>query len=197
MSSHIYVSDASPLIFLAKLGKINLLQSIFNKIYVPEEVYNEVTQKKMSQFDPGIAGAVEVKNAGWIEVRKVKDKDLVKNLSQIIDDGEAEAIALAKEMGADLLIIDDYKGRREASNLNIQLTGTLGILLKAKEKKLIITIRPYILQLIHLQTGKKFRASAKLIVDVLEQAGEWDSKRDSIHRLQRAMLGGTHYTASA
>ena len=193
MSSAIYVCDSSPLIFLTKIGKLNLLQLIFNKVYVPEAVFKEVTEGKSGKYDPGIAGAKAVKNAGWIEVRKVSSRKLVETLLKTIDIGESEAIILAQEMGAQLLIMDERKGRAVANSYNIKTTGTLGLLIKAKEKKLLKKIRPAVLDLIFLQGTHKFRISTDLIVEVLKIAGEWDDKRDSIQRLKNAMVSGQRY----
>lgn len=193
MSSAIYVCDTSPLIFLSKIGKLNLLQLIFNKVYVPEAVYKEVTEGKSGKFDPGVAGAIAVKNAGWIKVRKVTSRKLVENLLSTIDIGESEAIALAKEMGAQLLIMDERKGRTVAKSFNIKVTGTLGLLVKAKEMKLLKTIRPAVIDLTALQGSDKFRVSAELIVEVLRAAGEWSETGDSVDRLKNAMLSGRRY----
>lgn len=193
MSGAIYVCDTSPLIFLSKIGKLNLLQLIFNKVYVPEAVYKEVTEGKTGKFDPGIAGSIAVKNAGWIEVRKVTARKFVDELLAKIDIGESEAIALAKEMGARLLIMDERKGRSVAKSYNIKVAGTLGVLVKAKEMKILRTIRPAIIDLTALQGSDKFRVSAELIVEVLRAAGEWNENSDSLHKLKNAMLAGHRY----
>ena len=193
MTQSVYVCDSSPLIFLAKIGRLNLLQLLLTKVYVPEAVYKEVTEGKTGKFDPGIAGAIEVKNAGWIEMRKVTSRELVNNLMSTIDVGESEAIALAQEMGAQLLIMDERKGRAVARRLNIKVTGTLGLLIKAKEKNFIKSIRPAILDLTALQDSDKFRVAPELIVEILRQAGEWDENRDSIERLKSAMAAGRKY----
>jgi hypothetical protein len=85
-----------------------------------------------------------------------------------LDRGEAEAIALALELDADLLIVDERLARRYAQHLDLQITGTLGILLKAKERGLVTEIRP----LIHLLRSNRIRLSEDVVQRALELAGE-------------------------
>jgi hypothetical protein len=127
------VSNSTPLIALSKIGKLELLREYFGEIHIPKEVYNEVVTRGEKLF-----GAVEVKNAEWITVEEVGNKIAVDSLRDHIDQGEAEAIILAKERNAKLLLIDDAEGRQIAERLGLKITGTIGILLlAATDKKLV------------------------------------------------------------
>jgi len=119
------VSNSTPLIALSKIGKIELLHEYFGQIYIPKAVYEEVV------VNGGILyGAEEVAKADWIIVEDVGNALAVESLSMYLDAGESEAIVLAKEKDC-LLIIDDGDGRKAAKNMNVDITGTVGILLKA------------------------------------------------------------------
>lgn len=119
------VSNSTPLIALSKIGKIELLHEYFGQIYIPKAVYEEVV------VNGGILyGAEEVAKADWIIVEDVGNTLAVESLSMYLDAGESEAIVLAKEKNG-LLIIDDGDGRKAAKNMNIDITGTVGVLLKA------------------------------------------------------------------
>lgn len=119
------VSNSTPLIALSKIGKIELLREYFGYIYIPKAVYEEVV------VNGGILyGAEEVAKADWIIVEDVGNTLAVESLSMYLDAGESEAIVLAKEKNG-LLIIDDGDGRKAATNMNIDITGTVGVLLKA------------------------------------------------------------------
>ena len=119
------VSNSTPLIALSKIGKLNLLREYFNQISIPRAVYDEVVVKGGILY-----GAEEVAEAEWIIVEDVMNSLAIESLSIYLDAGESEAIVLAKEKNC-LLIIDDGDGRKTASNMNINITGTVGILLKA------------------------------------------------------------------
>jgi predicted nucleic acid-binding protein len=119
------VSNSTPLIALSKIGKLNLLREYFEKISIPKAVYDEVVVKGGVLY-----GAEEVAEADWIMVEDVGNSLAVESLSIYLDAGESEAIVLAKENNC-LLIIDDGDGRKTASNMNMDITGKVGILLKA------------------------------------------------------------------
>lgn len=94
----IVVSDATPLIALAKIRQIALLHTLFGKVYVPQAVYDEVVTRA-----PRHPGADEVRQATWIEVRAPQDRSKVNYLQVDLDLGEAEALVLADELAADLV----------------------------------------------------------------------------------------------
>ncbi len=107
--------------------KFGLLRKYFGEIHIPKEVFDEVVTRGKN-----LSGAEEVASAKWIKVGNVGNKIAVESLSITLDRGEAEAIVLAREKDA-LLIIDDGDGRRTAESLGLKITGTMGILLLAHE----------------------------------------------------------------
>jgi len=108
------VSDSTTLIVLNNLGRLNLLK-VFNQVYIPQKVYEEVNFKK------------EFILPDFIKVKRIETNELYFYLTKLLDEGESEAITLAKELNLPL-IIDEKKGKKIAKNLNIKIIGLLGIL---------------------------------------------------------------------
>lgn len=119
------VSNSTPLIALARINRFELLQELFDILTIPEAVYDEV-----AWAGQGRAGSAELEKADWVIRRQVSNQELVKFLKTSLDAGEAEAIALSQEIGADLLLIDDIDGRNIAESVGINITGTVGLLLR-------------------------------------------------------------------
>ena len=128
----IAVSDSSPLIALAKIGKLDILKELFGEIVIPEAVWYEVAVK-----GKGKPGAEDVRKAEWIKIREVEDRLSVEVLKSEIEVGEAEAIVLAKELNADLLIIDENIPRVIAESIGLRVAGSLAIIYIAKKRGLI------------------------------------------------------------
>jgi predicted nucleic acid-binding protein len=163
----VVVSNTSPITNLAAIGQIDLLRLLYGTIIIPEQVYTELVLKG----GPNNPGAVEVRSSTWIEMRKVNNTALVQNLvSPRLAAGEVEAIVLASELNADLLLLDEKQGRRLADQFGLVYTGLLGVLLEAKTAGLISSIRP---SLDALRAGPRFRISERWYVDTLRRAGEW------------------------
>ncbi len=160
----IVVCNTSPITNLTAVGQLNLLQQLYSSIIIPKAVYDE-----MAGLDYTVPGAVEVQTQSWIQTLHVTDTNRVIELQAVLDRGEAEAIVLALELGADLLLLDERRGRKVASQLGLKRTGLLGVLLEAKQNGLIPAIKPMMDELIS-QVG--FRISNKLYADVLQSAGE-------------------------
>jgi len=156
------ISNATPIIALALIDQLQLLRHLYDKILIPPAVQAEV----LAGGARGI-GSEEFRQASWIQTQPLEDPRRADLLSDL-DRGEAEVIALAQEIKADLVIIDERLGRRHAKRVGLTLTGTLGILLKAKERHFVSAIKPLIDQLykdgIHL--------SVSVIAEVLKLAGE-------------------------
>lgn len=160
----IVVSDTTPLIGLASIGRLNLLKELFEEVFIPQAVYDEtVTHGKIE----GLAKK-EVENAKWIRLVQVKDQLAVNLLLDEMDLGEVETIVLAVELEAEWVLMDERKGRRKLSQLNIPKIGTLGILLRAKELKLIKNLQEEIIKLQKIG----FSMSQSLIDEILKEAGE-------------------------
>lgn len=133
----IIVSDTSPINNLAAINHLHLLHQLYGTILIPEAVYRELTDPNFP-----VAGATEVQTLDWIKTCAVSDRHLVEALSNELDIGEAEAIALAVEISADQMLIDERQGRLVASRFNLRFTGLLGILIEAKSRGLITEVKP-------------------------------------------------------
>ncbi|MBK7894738.1 MAG: DUF3368 domain-containing protein [Anaerolineaceae bacterium] len=160
----IVVSDTSTLINLARLGELELLQKLYDEIHVPTAVWHEVVEKGR-----GKPGAANIEKAPWITVRNVSNQEFVKALRQDLDAGESEAIALALELQADLLLMDERLGRATAQYFGLKYIGLLGVLVLAKKKSHIPEIRPLINR---LRNEVGFYISEALYKRVLEDASE-------------------------
>jgi predicted nucleic acid-binding protein len=157
----IVVSDTSSISNLLQIGEIDLLRRIFYKIVIPTEVFAEICKvEKHKEF---------LSKQDWIETATLSDTNLKDSLLNDLDGGEAEAIALAVELKAEYLLMDETKGRQIAENFNIKVTGILGILIKAKEEGLITELKPYLQRLVD-EAG--FWLNPKLIVKILEIVNE-------------------------
>ncbi|KXK16242.1 MAG: hypothetical protein UZ14_CFX002000044 [Chloroflexi bacterium OLB14] len=160
----IVVSDTTPLIGLASIGRLEILKKIFEEVYIPQAVYDEtVTHGKVEG-----KAKQEVEKASWIKVIQVKDQLAVNLLLDEMDLGEVETIVLAVEMKAEWVLMDEKKGRRKLSQLDIPKIGTIGILLKAKQLKYIPSLRAEIENLQKIG----FSISQTVIDEVLKIARE-------------------------
>ena len=157
------VSDSGPLIALAAIGRLDLLRALFGQIVIPQAFYEEVVIR--GQGDPG---SVEVRAAAWIEVRQTKDHLAVNLLREVLDAGESEAIVLAQELSARYVLLDDALARRKTRFIGLPLTGTLGLVLMAREAGLVPVVKPVLDEL--RQT--EFRMSEQVYLEVLTKAGE-------------------------
>ena len=128
----IVVADASPLIALARIGRLELLNTLFGRLLLPEAVWREVVGAGLDR-----AGAIAVSQAPWMERRAVTDTGLVAVLRRDLGAGEAEAITLAREVGAELVLMDERMGRAVARRLGLRVTGLVGVLIEARERGLL------------------------------------------------------------
>ena len=158
------VSNSSPLINLARIGKLTLLRELFGVLIVPDAVWQEVVVEGAGQ-----PGADEVRSAEWIQRQAVMNTQLVQALQQDLDAGEAEAIALSLELGADLLLMDENLGRQTARHLGLRYVGLIGALVMAKRRGLISAVKPH-LDLLRDIAG--FRVDAALYDHVLKDQSE-------------------------
>ena len=114
------VSNTTPIIALSSIGQLELLKKMYKEIYIPAAVYDEIMIKKDS-----VAAKELIFNKDWLIKTTVNDKFTKQILSSSIHIGEAEVIALANEIKADLVILDDYLARQYAEKANVKVTGTL------------------------------------------------------------------------
>jgi predicted nucleic acid-binding protein len=124
------VFDSSPLIFLTKLGVIEAALDLFDNIDIPSLVYSEIRQKT----DASAETVEDLVRGKRISVLKAENERFVNALKRRLGKGEAEAIALSIETGADLVILDDHAARVEAMRLGLSVKGTLGIVKRLMEK---------------------------------------------------------------
>jgi predicted nucleic acid-binding protein len=166
----IIVCDSSPLFALAICDKLHLLEQMYDTAFIPEAVYDEVSVSGKPNADKIQEWAHEPSTEGspLNKVARVKDDDFIQALAEMLDMGEAEAIALYKEKNADYLLIDERKGRKIAESFNIKIIGTLGLLLFAKQKILLERVKPC-LELLQQST---IRIASELYQTTLQRAGE-------------------------
>jgi predicted nucleic acid-binding protein len=148
----IVISDTSCLILLQKIGQLQLLSKLYPQVFVTSMIAKEFGSELPKE----------------ILVRDPNDAILFKTLSQFVDEGEASAFALAFEIENSVLILDDRKARKFANTLGLKFTGTLGMLVKAKQLGKVSSLR---LTLEKLQQTD-FRISQELIDKILIEAGE-------------------------
>lgn len=163
----VIISDASPLIGLAKIGRLNLLQQLYQHIVIPPAVHTEL------QTASQCAGSVELQQAladGWLSVAHQADVpiDCIIELRQTLDMGEAEAIALALHLAADLLLVDEQRGRAVAQQKGLRIIGTGVVLITAKRFGYITSVKAELEAL--FRSG--YRLSARLREQLVAMAGE-------------------------
>ncbi len=147
----IVVSDSSPLIALARIGRLSLLTSLYGRILIPAEVHHEVTVAGR-----GLPGAEEVRKASWIEVvagRSPADPSLEQSCEGL-GAGERSTILLAKALPADLVLLDEWKARRVAQQAGLSVFGCLGVLEAGTGKGLVSDLREAYIEL--LRQGIRF-----------------------------------------
>lgn len=151
------VSNAGPLIHLSWIGRLHLLQQLFDELIVPNRVKEEVLQA--DDDVPGVSELLATFASGWIHVHLVESREDVEVLERILDAGESEAIVLANEIQADLLLLDDRRARREAERQGVPISGTVGVLRRGRDQQLIPAVLPVLNELRKLG----FRASEALL----------------------------------
>lgn len=156
------VVNTTPIIALSLLGHLGLLERLYSDVAIPEAVRDEVLRGGR-----GNLGVAELRAAHWLKVLAIEDAWHAELLSDL-DRGEAEVLVLASERRARLVILDERLARRHAQRLGLSLTGTLGVLLRAKESGLVKVVGPLIEQ---LRRGG-IRLSSALVEKCLILAGE-------------------------
>ena len=126
------IVDASPLISLALIGRLNLLFELFDEIIVPSSVYHEVVSQGM-----GRVASSEIREAEWIRVQTPAASSNIGPVLLGLDQGEMDVLLLALEVKPDWVVIDERLGRRAAQTLRLPVKGTIGILLAAYRARLL------------------------------------------------------------
>jgi len=161
-AEELIIADSSPLIGLARIGQLGLLPKLAKRIVVPAAVHAEVTVARADA-----PGAAEVAAQAWIEVQEA-DPVMVAPLLILVGRGEAEAIALAQQASASVLLVDDLRARKLAQRLGLRRMGTVALLGQAKRESLIPSLKPALDAL--LAHGIFIRR--ELIDAALNEAGE-------------------------
>ena len=146
------VSDTSCFIILTNIGNLDLLKKIYGQIVTTSEVAMEYGEPLPD----------------WVEIKNPTDKPIQHLLEMQIDKGEASAIALALETPECTIILDDYKARKIAEHLGLDVTGTIGVIIKAKLLGIIPSIKPYLEKI----RKTDFRLSDEIEKQALKEAGE-------------------------
>ena len=130
----IVVSDATPVISLLKINQLNLLHGLFQEVLIPQAVYDELTLNPAFEKE-----AIQIKACTFITKVEVGQESSVNLFQRVtgLDRGESEAIIYTDNEGADLILMDEIKGRKVAVQMGLNVMGTLGILLEAYEQKLL------------------------------------------------------------
>ena len=124
----IVVSDTTPLISLLKINQLDLLEKLFGEVLIPEAVFNELTVDERFQLETQL-----IRQKEFIAVKPVNNLESVSILKRAtgLDQGESEAIVLTDELKADLLLMDEAKGRNVSAQMGLRIMGTIGILIAA------------------------------------------------------------------
>ena len=156
------ISNSSPLQYLYQADVLDLLPALFGQVCVPEAVVAELEEgRRRSVSLPTLA------ELSWLQVRTVRNRTLLPLVTHL-GDGEKEVLALGRELSDALLLLDDRDARRHAHALELEISGTLGVLLLAKERGILDAVRPVLDRLQAL----RFRLDVRTRQRVLELAGE-------------------------
>lgn len=165
LATHV-VSNTSPLSNLVIIGQLELLKEQFETVSIPKAASIELARlKNLKAQEQLLAG----KKNGWLKVHSLENALLATMLSRHLDRGEAEAIALATEVKADYLLIDERDGCLIARQAGLHITGVLGILTKAKLIGRITSLRK---EIETLRSQAHFFVKADLELELLKDVGE-------------------------
>ena len=158
------VADAGPLIGLARVDGLPLLRSLYGEVVIPPEVAEEL---RLTEDRPGSLRLRDFAKEGWLRIQELAAPKVSPEVLGL-DPGEAAAIALAVELKARFLLIDEYRGRKAALRCGVPVVGVPGLLLAAKAQGQLREVAPLLESL--SQAG--YRLSAELYAEVLRRAGE-------------------------
>ena len=161
------VSNTSPISNLACIGRLTLPHEQFGDIWIPQAVSTELQDIRDAEVRQAIDEATQL---GWLRLREASDVNLVSLLTAELHRGEAEAIALALELRADRLLMDEREGRATSRLFGLRVTGVLGVLLRGKQMGRINLVKPEI-EALRGEAG--FFIAPVLEREILAQAGEF------------------------
>ncbi len=158
------ISNTTPLINFAAINRLDILQTMFGQIVIPQAVYDETTGYSF----PDSQVVLQAISSGWLQVCRVST--IAREISLTLDEGEREAIALAIETGEQRILLDEREARQVAQSLGLQVIGTLGILLLAKNQQIIPQVQPLLDAMINTA---QYWVNSTLYQQVLRQAEEF------------------------
>ena len=158
----VVISNTSPIFYLHRLRRLDLLQKLYQEIIVPKAVVAELEAGRRQGEDVPAIDRYE-----WIKIRAIRSPQIL-GLSTDFGPGETEVLALALEESDSLVIIDEKLARRIARLRGLRVTGTAGVLLKAKQEGHILAVKPFLdrLQEIHFHLSDNVRT---LILSIAEE----------------------------
>ena len=160
------VSNTSPVLNLAIVGRLSLLRKQFREILIPPAALEEL---RVGEDLPGSQNVREAIEGGWLRVEELKDRTLVQVLERDLDRGEAEAIALALKVKAEWVLLDEKEARGIAKDLGLKVTGILGILLRAWREGDLLSLQR---EMEALREKAGFRIGQALFIELVKESGE-------------------------
>lgn len=162
----IVISDTTPILSLLKGGQLKLLKELYGFVIVPEAVYEELTTNPVFKNE-----RTEILECSFIQVEPVHNQELVNRLRNAtgLDAGESEALILYEEQDADILLIDEHKGRGVAKKMSVEHIGTMGVFMIAYDKGIITASE--VVCCLEVLLNKEIRLSRNLCNKVLEYVG--------------------------
>lgn len=158
--SKIVVANATPLVSLCAIGREDIFQQLFQRIVIAQAVADELrAAKKPGSAFPDLA---------WVDILPAENRMLVRSFQKDLDLGEAETIALALQMNADVVLIDEFAGYQIAKHLNLPVIRTLSVLKTAKNRQILLEVRPLVEAM--MRQGRWY--SRPLIEQFLRDLGE-------------------------
>jgi predicted nucleic acid-binding protein len=157
------VVNTTPLIALSHIGQLDILKKMYGEILIPNAVYNELSAK------PDSICKIEVENSkDWVRIEEIKNQMAKSMYKTQLHEGEVEVMILAQEVNADLVIIDDANAKKYAKYLKLPVTGTLGVLIKAKQSGYVDKLKP----MLQMMIENGIYISQDLVKLCLKQVGE-------------------------
>jgi len=160
MSNGLVIADAGPILSLALVDKLSVLDKLFDDIRISKAVWEEISSDDTKPFHARIVSFFQNK------VETIKGRN---DLTFIMDYGESESVILYKELDADFLLIDDKKARNIFENYNINCVGTIGILIKAKEFGIIDSLKPIFTSFLNNKRFYSIELLNTVLINNLEQ----------------------------
>ena len=157
------IVNTTPLIALSHVRQLDILRKMYGEILIPQAVYQELSEKQKSVCKKQVDNSLD-----WIHIEKIRNEMAKSMYKTQLHDGEVEVMILAKEKSADIVIIDDANAKKHAKYLGLPVTGTLGVLIKAKKLGYIYELKPIIQEMM----DNHIYISEKLMEFCIQQAGE-------------------------